>query len=686
MFTAPINMIRLLFTIVLVSSSLAVMAQRSGFPGGGGGRNLLQNMPGGGVFGGRGGGGSVFKDSLIHRTGLEDSATIVYRYLDTSRYNFLDSSVNDFSKRWHLPWTHVFLGNTGTASRSLLFSPNMQPGWNQGMHAFDAYIQKIPEVKFYNTTRPYTQLSYILGSKAEQTITVFHTQNIRYNWNFSFRYNLISAPGFFRNQLTNHNNYLLNSWYIGPKKRYSAFFIVAANKIGASENGGVKSNRFLDSLPSFGDRLNIPTNLGGSSSLGGTAFFSNTIATGNNYNVTQWLLRQHYDLGKKDSIVTDSNVVYLFYPRFRLQHTLQYSRYLYDYYDGSVDTAGYRLLYNLSGLPSKFGIRDFWQVLDNEMALYSFPDIKNQQQFLKAAVGFQNLNADFGSQTHAFNNLYLRGEYRNKTKNRKWDMELAGTFFSAGAYAGDYNVQASLRRLIGSKLGYLTLGFKNVNRTPSFIHDDRSNFKTFNIGNTNFNRENTTVASVLYELPGKRLTIGANYFLASNYIYFTNRTQATQEGTLFNVLQLQAFKQFRLSRKWNLYAEAFVQQPTPNSPVNLPLLFTRQRIAYEGRFFKNLNLSTGVEFRYHTPIKADGYSPVLGQFYLQNDTTINNLPDITAYLHFRIRSMYMFIRAENLNALQTSPSFGFFNNNLTTPSQPMPGLFIRFGIYWGFVN
>lgn len=265
-------------------------------------------------------------------------------------------------------------------------------------------------------------------------------------------------------------------------------------------------------------------------------------------------------------------------------------------------------------------------------------------------------------------------------------MELAGTFFSAGEYAGDYHVSASLQRLIGNKLGFLTLSFTNVNRTPSFVHNDLSNFKRLNIGNTDFNKENTTVAGVQYDLPQKQLSLGARYFLAGNYIYFKNISQAEQEGTLFNVLQLSAQKKFRLSRRWNWYAEAFAQQATPNAPVNLPLLFTRNRLAYEGKMFKNLNLSTGLELRYHTPFKADGYSPVLGQFYLQNDTTISNLPDIAAFLHFRIRSFYMFVRAENLNSMQVSPSFGFFNNNLVTPSQPLPGFFMRFGIFWGFVN
>lgn len=680
----------LLFIVFILVNGVVVFSQR---PGGG---NLMQNMQGG--FGRSGGGGGFgrfgssggsssgpFKDSLLHRTGMEDSATIAFRYLDTARYYFMDSSVNDFYRRWYLPWTHAFLGNTGSASRSLLFSPNMQAGWDHGMHAYDAYIQKIKDVKFYNTTRPFTQLAYVLGSKQEQNITVLHTQNIRYNWNFSFRYNLINAPGIFRNQLNNHNNYLFNTWYISPKKRYTVFFIVSASKTAAYENGGIRSERFLDSLPAFGNRLNIPTNLGGTAT-GVQALFGNTINTGNRYDVTTWLLRQHYDVGKKDSVVTDSTTTYLFYPRLRFQHTFQYNRYRFDFLDVNVDSAVYRKMYGVANLPSRFGIRDFWQMMDNEMAVYSFPDIKNQQQFLKVAAGIQNFNADFGVSTARFSNLYVKGEYRNRTRNKKWDMELAGTFFSAGPYIGDYQVNASLRRQIGKKLGFLTLNFSNVNRTPSFIHDDRSNFKKFNIGNTDFNKENTIIAGAQYDLPQKQFTVGANYFLAGNYIYFTSLTQAVQESTLFNVLQVNAQKKFRLSRKWNWYAEVYLQQATPNAPVNLPLLFTRNRIAYEGRFFKNLNLSTGLEVRYHTAFKADGYSPVLGQFYLQNDTTIRNLPDVTAYLHFRIRSMYWFVRAENLNTVQVSPGFGFFNNNFAAPSFPMPGLFIRFGIYWGFVN
>lgn len=657
-----------------------------------GNTNLLQKMPGGFMGGnvmggGRGGGGSSgpFKDSLLHRTGFEDSATIAFRYLDTARFYFIDSSVNDFSRRWPVPWTSIFLGNTGSASRSLLFSPNMKPGWDHGFHAYDAYIPDVYQTKFYNTTRPYTQLAYVLGTKAEQNIGVEHTQNIRYNWNFAFKFNLINSPGVFRNQKNNHSNLLFNTWYTTPNKRYTAYFIIGRHKIGATENGGLKDVRLLDSTPAFSERFNIPTNLGGSA-FEAQSFLSNVIATGNKYSTTNVLFRQHYDLGKKDSITTDSSVVYLFYPRFRFQHTLQYNRYTFEYTDTKVDTSGYRLLYNVTGIPATFGLKDFWKTFSNELAIYSFPDIKNQQQFLKAAAGVQTLDADFGTNQPSYNNLFLKGEYRNKTKNRKWDMELSGTFFLTGLNNGDYNVHAFLKRLIGQKLGYLTLGFENVNRSPSFIHNDESNFKRFNIGNTNFNKENTTIASAIYELPQQRFLLAAKYFVAANYIYFKNYTQSAQEATLFNVLQLQLQKQFTFRRHWNWYTEAYVQQTTGNAPVNLPLVFTRNRFAYEGKFFKNLNLSTGLELRYHTPYKADGFSPVLGQFFLQNTSTIKNRPDIAAYLHFRVRSISLFIRAENLNTAEVSPSFGFLNNNMVTPLQPTPGFFVRFGIFWGFVN
>ena len=103
-------------------------------------------------------------------------------------------------------------------------------------------------------------------------------------------------------------------------------------------------------------------------------------------------------------------------------------------------------------------------------------------------------------------------------------------------------------------------------------------------------------------------------------------------------------------------------------------------------FYKNLNLSTGIEFRYYSPYKGNGYSPVGGQFFNQDSFTIRNRPDISAFLHFRIKSFILFLRGENLNTMNFTDGFGFTKYNYAAPHYVYPGFVFRFGIEWGFVN
>ncbi len=182
------------------------------------------------------------------------------------------------------------------------------------------------------------------------------------------------------------------------------------------------------------------------------------------------------------------------------------------------------------------------------------------------------------------------------------------------------------------------------------------------------------------------MQLKGDYFLIGNYLYLKNYKSLEQERALFNVLRVSALKSFRLSRSFYLHSEMYVQQKAGGAEVNLPVFYTRNRIAYEGRLFKNLNLSSGLELRYYTPYKADNYSPVLGQFFYQDSVTIANRPDIHLFVHLRIRTFKAYVRFENLNTITTAGGFRFNKNNLAAPSYPLPGLVFRFGIYWTFIN
>jgi Putative porin len=663
----------LLVIIVLIIGCLAANGQSNPL-------SRFRNM------GGSGGG----KDSLEHRK--DDTIIVTYRYLDSSRLQKIDSEVYNFYLRYPLQPTFVDFGNIGTASHDLIFNPFMKPGWDGGWHAYDPYVFTVENSRFYNTTKPYSELGYLLGSHSEQMINLIHTQNITRNWNAYFQYRLISSPGTFGNQNTTHNNYQFSSWYQSDNKRYQAFLLMLGSKLISAESAGIQNNADLDSN-AFANRYNIPTNIGASNVYGNinNPFGGGSaISTGTFYTTGTFMLRQQYDIiGIKDSVVTDSMVIPLFYPKFRAEQTISYSTYHERFQDQVPNSSYYTKNLDFISTPDTVNLSDLWHNLTNDFSLYSFPDSKNPQQFLKAGISFQTMNGTYDAGERSLYNLFVHGEYRNKTRNKKWDIEAFGNFYVNGFNAGDYNAYISLKRQISHNLGFLQVGFENVNRTVSMAWSQESSFG-FGVPAGFFNKENIIHLFGSIDQPKLQLNLSANYYLVTNYPYFYNYYQAGQETSPFNVLIVSADKRFALTRHLILRALVVLQKEAGSSPVNIPLFVTHGQIGYEGKLgFKNLVLAFGLEFRYYTPYTADAYSPVIGQFFTQKQTTIEQkLPDLNAYVNFRIRSFVAYFRTENLNTAQVTPvyGFGFTNNNFVAPSYPYAGLKIRLGIYWSFVN
>jgi hypothetical protein len=204
-----------------------------------------------------------------------------------------------------------------------------------------------------------------------------------------------------------------------------------------------------------------------------------------------------------------------------------------------------------------------------------------------------------------------------------------------------------------------------------------------------FKKENNTHLFAAYFLPAFKLRLTGHYYLSTNYSYITNYYKLKQESTLFNVLQITLEKTIKLAKRWNWHTEIYTQQVIGSAPVQVPALFTRNRIAYEGNLgFKNLDIAFGIETRYHTPYKADSYSAILGQFFYQDSIKIKKeLPEVSAYMHFRIKPFKAFVRAENLNTTVGNTSDSYFTRkNLIAIGYPSSGLQIRVGVYWSFVN
>lgn len=640
-----------------------------------------------------------------HRDDLADSITISYRYFDSLTSHHLDTSVNDFNKYYPLPAGYYSIGGTGNAAFPVLFEPEMQPGWDPGFHAFDVYKYTLANTRFYHTTRPFTSLGYYQSSGKEQIIKIFHTQNIKPNWNAGIEYRLISNPGIFQNQNVKHKNYRFFSSYEGRKKRYAASLVILGNDLVSAENGGIRDPSQL-SDPTYKKRVAVNVNLGDNTESQFTVF-SSKIAAGNRYNDLQVLLRQRYDLGRKDSVrINDSTMEYLFYPKLRIQHTINYQKSSYHFLDDLVDfekaakdSIFFADFYGFNIKPNAPAVSflDEWNYVSNDFALKQFPDTKNQKQFIEAGIKLENYTGRFTPNDIPvsiimiyprppkivnYYNAILHGAYRNKTRNQKWDLALNGTFYVAGFFAGEYQASANLQRYLNPRWGAIELFGANISRSPSAVFQSNS---AFNIDTTSLTKkENITVLGVRAVNPKFELFI-RNISMA-NYAYLTSYYEKDQFSGLINLTQGSLSTKNKIKGHLNLYSDFIVQLTAGATPVHVPLFYTRQRLAYEGNFFKNLHLSTGLEVIYNTPYKANHYSPILGRFFPQDSITISNRPVVNAFFNFRIKTFTAFIKTENLNTVDERNKFDFTHNNFNAPFYPTPGFMFRFGIKWDMVN
>lgn len=620
---------------------------------------------------------------LEHRDQYADSITITYRYWDSTHINLIDSSISDYYTRFPVPYNYIDLGNFGNAARNIIFTPFMKPGWDAGFHSYDVYRYTIENTPFYQTTRPYSELTYLLGSRTEQMLQFHHTQNRKSNFNFNFNFRIINSPGAYKNQNTNHTNLRVNTWFVSDNKRYSNYFIFINNKIRSAENGGLQDDDKLNNL-SLNDPFEADTRLG-TNAVNFRSVFSTDINVGTSYNESVLLFRQQYDLGQKDSIVTDTSTYKLFYPRIRLQHTVSYAKYRYLFQDLFPSADDYLTYFDMVLTKDTVSFKDEWKNLSNDFSIISYPQKNNQNQFLKLGAGHEFIKGSFAYGDTSYTNIYAGAEYRNRTRNQLWDVEASARLYVTGQYAGDYSAFISLKRSLKNNKGSLTVGFQNVNRTPSFVAANAvSSFPV--IPSSDFNKENIAKAFAQLQIPPLGLKLFADYYLITNYIYFDGLYSSKQFSSLFNVLHAGAEKKFALSKQLNVYSELHLQQTAGNPPLNLPLIFTRDRLAFEGNFFKNLFLSTGLEFRYYSPYKADNYSPLTGQFFFQDVQTISNRPDINLFLNFRIKSFKGFIRLEGLNTINEQDGFSFTKYNFTAPHYAMRGFWFRYGVWWNFVN
>jgi hypothetical protein len=247
---------------------------------------------------------------------------------------------------------------------------------------------------------------------------------------------------------------------------------------------------------------------------------------------------------------------------------------------------------------------------------------------------------------------------------------------------GNYFYDAKLTLAGGKKAGKIILEAYTQNSSPPLVYTDWiSNHYIFH---NDFSNQKTTSLSFNYLNNPLQLDIKAEYFLISDYLYFTadqggNDAHPAQLGNDINLLKISIGKNLR----WrSLHFDNYIvyQKTDYQSTLRTPELYTYSNLYISRTLFNILQSSFGVDVRYNSEYVAPSYAVGIGQFYNGANVTFSSYPVARVYFKATLQRTNLFLAYDYAN--QNLSSKGYYTVN----RYPQQNALLKFGVSWTFYN
>ena len=587
------------------------------------------------------------RDTTIVDTTLTIEKDYKYNYLRRDDFELIPFS--------NLGQTYNSLGYSFDRTQAL---PNM------GMRAKHFNYDEIEDVKYFNVPTPTTELFFKTAMEQGQLLEAFITMNTSKRMNFSIAYKGMRSLGKYQNILSSTGNFKLTANYRTKNDRYGLRAHFYSQDVLNNENGGLTTDAvsdFVDGVEEFLDRSRLEVEFQDAES----------ILVGKRY-----YLEHDYKIVKQKDSLRDNNL--------RIGHTFNYETKYYIYNQDREND-----LFGESFVPTNLRDRSQLRKLFNEASLSyttkTFGDVKFKANHTKLDYFFDKI-LYLADDTVVPNRLEgdvvaVGGEWRHTIAGiqLKADIlanisgELGGNYFTGRAryqLNDDAKVEASI--VINSK-------------TPNFnFIVNQSDYINYNWRN---NLKNERTQSINFSLKSKKwLNADVSFTSLDNFTYFSGLTpnvqvapQQSQDAITY--LKVKVGREFRYG-KFALNNTVMYQKVGQTGDVfNVPELVTRNTLYYTDKWFKKaLFIQTGVTFNYFTEYFANAYSPLLGEFYSQNQQKIGGFPRFDVFINAKVRRTRIYFKLEHLNSSFTG--YDFFS----APNQPYRDFIIRFGLVWNFFS
>lgn len=544
------------------------------------------------------------------------------------------------------------LSNSGHAHKNLEFSFPTSIGFDNRLPAYDKFIMTKENVMYPIVYQPFTEISYMMGSKKEQHLDVLFCRELLPRFFITLQFNIDYAPSVYQRSYAQNQMFMGNFRWNTKNRQYGFNGYYFKNKIDVYENGGITYDSvFVDLV--LEDKTVIPVNLMHASNL---------------IKVSGFGLNQYLVLGKLG----------------RINYSFDYQRNRYIYKDTDLSSGfydGYSPALNqdetadsVTFYTIKNGIN--WNSLrygkfNNDIPFYltfevehnyshhnGYKEILTGEQF--GQVDYQNVRAKAGIIVNLFKSTRITGK---------------GELIFNGYHEGDFLLGGQWKQFLGTYK-------KNIGALVFDVNLSRKSADWFEetYYSNNFRWHNDFSPATYMKLRGayetRWLSIGLKQTTIDHYIYFGENAAPVQYTGTLNITS--AFAKLDMRSKYiDIAGIASMQVADNEDVVHLPAFYAKLKLGWNIRLVKGVSMmQPAVVLGYFTEYYADAYMPALRTFYLQKDVKIGNYPYLDFNLTIKLKRANIFVAYTNIYSKTKD------NRYFTTPHYPMRDSKFVFGVKW----
>ncbi len=525
---------------------------------------------------------------------------------------------------------------------------------------------RVEDIFYYEVPTPFTDLMFRTTFEQGQLLDAFFTSNISPQINFSIAHKGMHSLGKYQHVRTKQSSFRATFSYHTKNKRYHLNSHFIGQILPAEQNGGLtelSNEQFGSKDKEFKDRNVLDVKYEDAE---------------RKLRAKRFYVQHHFNLIQGDSVGNH---------QVQLGHVFNFTDEEY-YFDQAQAFSDYGTSFSSAEIKD---LTAFQEVSNRFFANYKNP------LFGKVEFRVRHTHYNYGYKRA----LYL--EQGNIPNRLKGDVVSVGAAYRKQIGGFRLNGEAMINTVGGMDGNYLratasykidpqnsiAAGIATNSRRPNYnfilYQSDYKNYNWYN------DFKNVQKQVLHFKLRSQRwANLDVDYARIHNYTYFSLDKPSQKEevdsimtpkqyGGDVHYFKIKANREFSFGR-FALDNTLLYQKVLHGAAVfHVPDIVTRNTLYYSNYLFhRNLFMQTGFTFNYFNSYYADGYDPVMSEYYVQDREKLQGFSRLDFFLNAKVQTARIFFKVENLTTLVDG------NGHYAASHEPYRDWVIRFGLVWNF--